>query len=95
MEHVDEASQLRSRVRMLEERITGLRASRRILMNLVASQEREKRARIHRLEQENMRLQKQSSRYAKVVLERNIQIIRLEESIRRSGAELSWSSERA
>lgn len=84
MDDTSELMDLRSRVRMLEERIRGLRASRRILMNLVAAQEREKRSRIHRLEQENCRLQRQSSRYAKAVLERNIRIIRLEESIRRS-----------
>jgi hypothetical protein len=83
VEHRDELTELRGRVRILEERVQGLRASRRILMNLIAAQEREKRARIQRLEQENSRLQQQSSRYAKAVLDRNIRIIRLEESIRR------------
>lgn len=89
MDHVDDVSQLRNRVRVLEERISGLRASRRILMNLIAAQEREKRARIARLEQENTRLQQQSTRYAKAVLERNIRIIRLEESIRRTEEDIS------
>lgn len=89
MEHTDELSELKQRVRVLEERIAGLRASRRILMNLVAAQEREKRARIQRLEQENTRLQQQSSRYAKAVLERNIRIIRLEESLRRKREDIS------
>lgn len=74
-------NELRARVRVLEERIKGLRASRRILMNLLAAQEREKRARIHRLESENQRLQQRTSRYAREVLERNIRIIRLQESI--------------
>jgi hypothetical protein len=78
----DELTQLRLRVRVLEERIQGLRASRRILMNLLAAQEREKRNRLQRLEAENERLQKQSSRYARAVLERNIRIIRLEERIK-------------
>lgn len=77
-----EVAELKARVKLLEERVQGLRASRRILMNLLASQEREKRAKIDRLEAENQRLQKQSSRYAKVVLERNIRIIRLEELLR-------------
>ncbi|MGE5674757.1 MAG: hypothetical protein ACM3XM_12950 [Mycobacterium leprae] len=89
MAESDEVAQLRARIRMLEERIKGLRASRRILMNLVAAQEREKRARIQRLEQENDRLQKQSTRYAKAVLERNIRIIRLEESLRRTQEDIS------
>lgn len=79
----DETQELRDRVRLLEERLRGLRSSRRILMNLIASQEREKRALIHQLEAENGRLQKQSARYAQAVVERNIRIVRLEESLRR------------
>jgi predicted nuclease with TOPRIM domain len=79
---VDELTQLRQRVRVLEERVQGLRASRRILMNLLAAQEREKRSRLQRLEAENARLQQQSSRFAKAMLEKNIRIIRLEERIR-------------
>lgn len=89
MSETDELGQLRQRVRVLEERVQGLRASRRILMNLLAAQEREKRSRIQRLEQENTRLQQQSSRYAKAVLERNIRIIRLEENLRRNHEDIS------
>jgi hypothetical protein len=84
VEQTDELTQLRGRVRVLEERIQGLRASRRILMNLITAQEREKRARIQRLEEENNRLHKQSTQYAKAVLERNIRIIRLEQALRQS-----------
>lgn len=87
MSDTDELDQLRQRVRVLEERIQGLRASRRILMNLLASHEREKRNRINRLEAENTELKKQSSRMARQVLDRNIRIIRLEESLRRSSQE--------
>lgn len=75
----NELQELRSRVRLLEERLQGLRTSRRILMNLIAAQEREKRAQIQRLEAENGRLQKQSVRYAKALLERNIRIVRLQQ----------------
>lgn len=89
MDEADELAELRRRVRLLEERVQGLRASRRILMNLIAAQEREKRARIQRLEAENSRLQQQSTRYAKAVLERNIRIIRLEESLRRHREDIS------
>lgn len=80
----NELQELRSRVRLLEERLQGLRTSRRILMNLVAAQEREKRGLIQRLEAENGRLQRQSARYAKAVLERNIRIVRLEETLRQA-----------
>ncbi len=83
MDPTAELNWLRERVRVLEDRVQGLRASRRILMNLIASQEREKRARIRQLEAENARLQKQSSRYARAVLERNIRIVRLEASLHR------------
>lgn len=89
MEPLDERDELNRRVKMLEERIQGLRASRRILMNLLAAQEREKRSRIQRLERERDRLQRQSSRYARAVLERNIRIIRLEESARQEGESIS------
>nr|WP_245301851.1 translation initiation factor 2 [Symbiobacterium terraclitae] len=66
----------------MEERVRGLRTSRRILMNLLAAQERERRALIARLEAENGRLQRQTARFARAVLERNIRIVRLEESLR-------------
>lgn len=89
VEPSDERDELNRRVKMLEERIQGLRASRRILMNLLAAQEREKRSRIQRLERERDRLQRQSSRYARAVLERNIRIIRLEESARQEGESIS------
>lgn len=79
----DETQELRERVRLLEQRLRGLRSSRRILMNLIAAQEREKRALIQQLEAENGRLQRQSARYARAVVERNIRIVRLEESLRR------------
>lgn len=83
MDPVDGSEELKRRLRLLEERVQGLRASRRILMNLLAAQEREKRSQIQRLERENSRLQQQSSRYAREVLDRNIRIIRLEESVKR------------
>lgn len=86
---MDQSEQLQRRVRMLEERVSGLRASRRILMNLLSSHEREKRVRIQSLERERDQLQRRSSHYAKEVLERNIRIIRLEESLRSSHEDIS------
>ncbi len=81
----NEMKELRDRVRQLEERVQGLRVSRRILMNLINAQERERRARIHHLEQENERLQQRTTRYARAVLERNIRILRLEDALRQGG----------
>lgn len=88
MEH-EELQELRKRVRLLEERLQGLRTSRRILMNLISAQEREKRALIQRLEAENGRLQRKSSRFAQALLERNIRIVRLQESLKRSDDSIS------
>ncbi len=86
---LDPADQLQRRVRVLEERVCGLRASRRILMNMLSAHEREKRARIQSLEKERDALQRRSSRYAKEVLDRNIRIIRLEETLRSSHEDIS------
>ena len=89
MDQVDEVARLRQRIRMLEERIQGLRASRRILMNLLAAQEREKRARIQRLEEENNRLHRRSQRYAQLLMDRNIRIVRLQQSLERASQDIS------
>jgi len=89
MDQVDEVARLRHRIKVLEERIQGLRASRRILMNLLAAQEREKRARIQHLERENSRLHRRSTQYAQALLDRNIRIVRLQQSLERAGADIS------
>ena len=75
-------TELRAKVRALEEKIQGLRASRRVLMNLITAQEREKRARIARLESENRKLQKSNARFARAALESNIRICRLQDELR-------------
>lgn len=77
---MDELGELRAQVRLLEERVRSLRSSRRVLMNLLAAQEREKRARITRLETENTKLQRQSARWATALLDRNIRIVRMQDS---------------
>ena len=79
-----ELAELRARVRALEEKIQGLRASRRVLMNLITAQEREKRARIARLESENRRLQKSNARFARAAMDSNIRICRLQDELRHS-----------
>lgn len=75
---------LRAKIRSLEEKIQGLRASRRILMNLLTTCEREKKVRIARLERENEILKRRSSKYARAVFERNLRIIRLEANVRQN-----------
>lgn len=78
MAHLDDRAALKARIRLLEERVQGLRASRRVLMNLLAAQVREKRSRITQLENEKRRLQRQTSSYARALVERNIRIVRLQ-----------------
>lgn len=78
----DEA--LKAKIRSLEEKIQGLRASRRILMNLLTTSEREKKVRIARLESENELLKRRSSKYARAVFEQNLRIIRLEANLRQN-----------
>lgn len=52
----DPDNKLALRIEKLEREIERLRASRRVLLNLVALQDREKRLRIGALEKENRRL---------------------------------------
>lgn len=75
----DEMAEVNARVKLLEERVQGLRTSRRILMNLLAAQEREKQARIQRLEAENRKLQRRAGRYARALLEGNIRLVRMQQ----------------
>jgi hypothetical protein len=78
-QQMQEVQELRARVQLLEERVRGLRASRRILMNLLASQDREKRGRIKQLEAEVQSLRHRSLRYARAVMESQIRYVRLEQ----------------
>lgn len=68
---------LETRVRFLEERIRSLRTSRRILMNLLALQERERRVAEDDLSRRNSRLQARNRRYAQALMERHIALHRL------------------
>lgn len=68
---------LEMRVRFLEERLRALRTSRRILMNLLAIQERERRAREEDLFRQNNRLRARNRRYARALMERHIASRRL------------------
>ncbi|MDA8227355.1 MAG: translation initiation factor 2 [Desulfitobacterium hafniense] len=71
----------KARVGELEQRVEHLRVSRRVLMNLLEKVEREKVALIHKLEKENVRLQRDNVRFAKWLFSKNRQIVELQEII--------------
>lgn len=68
---------LETRVRFLEERLSSLRTSRRILMNLLALQERERRVAEEDLFRQNNRLRARNRQYAHALMERHITLHRL------------------
>ncbi|MDN5364385.1 MAG: hypothetical protein PWQ91_1447 [Eubacteriales bacterium] len=78
---------LEKRVRMLEERIEHLRFSRRVLMNLVEKLEREWVRNLSRLEKENRRLQFSNKRYARMLMEKNRQLVEMKVRMEKSGYE--------
>ncbi|MCL4424224.1 MAG: translation initiation factor 2 [Firmicutes bacterium] len=81
MEEKDYVSYLESQVKFLEERVRSLRAGRRILMNLLQAQEQEKRVSLSRLDREKKQLARKNRLYAREVLERSLQIRKLERSL--------------
>lgn len=81
---MEELKILRTRVGELEQRVEHLRVSRRVLMNLLEKVEREKVALVHHLEKENLRLQRDNSRFAKWIFSKNREIVELQEKIEQS-----------
>ena len=81
---IDELKLLRARVGELEQRVEHLRVSRRVLMNLLEKVEREKVALVHRLEKENVRLQRDNTRFAKWIFSKNREIVQLQEKMESS-----------
>lgn len=84
MDTIDELQLLRARVGELEQRVEHLRVSRRVLMNLLEKVEREKVALVHRLEKENVRLQRDNKRFAKWIFSKNREIVELQEKMQSS-----------
>lgn len=74
--------ELRTRIQELENKVEALRISRRVLMNLIDTLEKEKREQVQRLENQNERLQKNNSRYAQIIMHRNAHIKELEMKLR-------------
>ncbi len=86
---VDEAAvveELRARVRELEDKVEALRISRRVLMNLIDTLEKEKREQLGKLATRNEKLQQNNCRYARTIMHRNIRITQLEEQLRQLSA---------
>jgi|SRR5690554_2973727 len=77
----EELKAAKERIKELEKRVEHLRVSRRVLMNLLEKVEREKAILIQRLERENMRLQRDNTRFAKWIFSKNREIVRLQEKI--------------
>ncbi len=78
----DELTRLKTKMKGMEEKIRSLRTSRQVLMNLLSIIEKDRRAKINRLERENQKLKRSSSRFAKAVLERNSKISYLEKALK-------------
>jgi len=81
MDSADEVKLLRARVGELEQRVEHLRVSRRVLMNLLEKVEREKVDLVHHLEKENVRLQRDNTRFAKWIFSKNREIVELQEKM--------------
>jgi len=84
LDSIDEVKLLRTRVGELEQRVEHLRVSRRVLMNLLEKVEREKVALVHSLEKENVRLQRDNTRFAKWIFSKNREIVQLQEKMESS-----------
>ncbi|MCF8012358.1 MAG: translation initiation factor 2 [Clostridiales bacterium] len=69
---------LKRRVQELEEKVSQLRLSRRVLMNLIEKMEKEKSQYGTLIEKENKKLHYNNYKYAKWLLHKNRRIIELE-----------------
>ncbi|MEW6726125.1 translation initiation factor 2 [Desulforudis sp. 1088] len=74
---------LERRVQELEDKLLQLRLSRRVLMHLLERMEQEKAMFQERLERENKRLSRTNHQFAQSLLQKNRQIIELENKLQR------------
>lgn len=72
--------QLLKRIQQLEEKVAQLRVSRKVLIQLIERIEREKTELIDQLEKDKQKLKIRNARYAKLLLDRNKQIVMLQRS---------------
>ncbi|AOQ23767.1 hypothetical protein MTAT_13500 [Moorella thermoacetica] len=66
---------LYQRIQELENRVEQLRISRRVLMRLVEKSENEKWELVNRLRQEKEQLQARNRRYARVIWQKNKELV--------------------
>ena len=69
---------LQTRVRELENKVEALRISRRVLMNLIDTLEKDKQEQLTKLETQNQKLQHTNHKYAQALMVRNVQFRQLE-----------------
>jgi len=72
---------LRARVQELENKVEALRISRRVLMSLIETSEKEKKHHLNQLASQNEKLQKNNSRYARAIMHQQVKITELEEQL--------------
>lgn len=73
---------LERRIKELEDKVFQLRLSRRILMYLLEEANREREASIRVLKRENERLRLANYRYARMLVNKNQQIVNLQSRLR-------------
>jgi septation ring formation regulator EzrA len=74
--------ELRVHIDQVEEKLTALRVSRRILMNLLDNLEKEKCEQLALLENQNNKLRKSNWHYAQTIMFQNSRIAKLEEKFK-------------
>jgi hypothetical protein len=73
-----ECERLLEKINLLEEKVEQLRVSRRVLIQLVERIEREKNILIENMERECKYLKKQNAKYAKMIMEKNKKILKIQ-----------------
>ncbi len=72
------------RLRQLQEKVSSLRMSRRILMSLIDQIQKENEQEVQRLQKEKIRLQRSNQQYASLLLDKNRDILELKKRIQAS-----------
>ena len=80
--HISLLGELRVHIQELEDKLTALRVSRRVLMTLLDNVEKDKCEQLLMLESQNGKLQKNNCHYAQTIMSQNSHIAKLEEKIR-------------
>lgn len=81
----DDIARYQEKIRRLQDNISSLRMSRRILMSLLEEVQLRNKEEIEHLYKEQTRLRKSGSNYAAIIWEKNKRICELEEQLRHLG----------